>query len=150
MYRLVSNFALIAGMDGGTASGSRVVVLAGLAGLVAGSFSMAAGEYTSVASQRELALAEIEVERREIAEHESAEEDELAGRYRAKGIDPRSLFSGPASRARKYASEELLRWWQSNPRMTLTEFRAMWLGRDSDRKAAKQIRAGGAGREFGV
>ncbi|MFD8529421.1 phage minor capsid protein [Streptosporangium canum] len=69
---------------------------------------------------------------------------------RAKGIDPRSLFSGPASRARKYASEELLRWWQNNPRMTLTEFRAMWLGRDSDRKAAKQIRAGGAGREFGV
>ena len=88
MDGLVSNFALIAGMDGGTASGSHVVVLAGLAGLVAGSFSMAAGEYTSVASQRELALAEIDLERREIAEHEAEEEDELAGAYRAKGLDP--------------------------------------------------------------
>src|SRR6266540_4141283 len=78
MDGLVSNFALIAGMDGGTTSGSRVVVLAGLAGLAAGSFSMAAGEYTSVSSQRELALAEIELERREIAEHTAAETDELA------------------------------------------------------------------------
>jgi VIT1/CCC1 family predicted Fe2+/Mn2+ transporter len=87
MDGLVSNFALIAGMDGGTASGSRIVVLAGLAGLAAGSFSMAAGEYTSVASQRELALAEIELERREIADHAQAEEDELADAYRARGID---------------------------------------------------------------
>jgi VIT1/CCC1 family predicted Fe2+/Mn2+ transporter len=88
MDGLVSNFALIAGMDGGTSDGSHLVVLAGLAGLAAGSFSMAAGEYTSVASQRELAMAEIEVERREIAENASAEEDELAERYRAKGLDP--------------------------------------------------------------
>jgi vacuolar iron transporter family protein len=88
MDGLVSNFALIAGMDGGTSDGSHFVVLAGLAGLAAGSFSMAAGEYTSVASQRELAMAEIEVERREIAENASAEEDELAERYRAKGLDP--------------------------------------------------------------
>ena len=88
MDGLVSNFALIAGMDGGTSSGSRVVVLAGLAGLAAGSFSMAAGEYTSVASQRELALAEIELERREIAEHTAAERDELADAYRARGIAP--------------------------------------------------------------
>ncbi|MEU7891702.1 phage minor capsid protein [Nonomuraea sp. NPDC049152] len=69
---------------------------------------------------------------------------------RAAGINERSLFSGPASRARKYASEELLRWWADNPRLTLTEFRAQMLGRESDKKAAAQIRAGGAGREFGV
>ncbi|MFI6886765.1 phage minor capsid protein [Streptosporangium canum] len=68
----------------------------------------------------------------------------------AKGIDPRSLFSGPAARARRYASEELKRWWQDHPRMTLTEFRAAWLGRDSDKQAAAYVRAGGAGREFGV
>src|SRR5918994_1464167 len=55
MDGLVSNFALIAGMDGGTSSGSKFIVLAGLAGLAAGAFSMAAGGYTSVASQRELA-----------------------------------------------------------------------------------------------
>ena len=62
---LVSNFALIAGVAGGvSASGAEVnaVVLAGLAGLVAGACSMAAGEYVSVASQAELAQAEIELE----------------------------------------------------------------------------------------
>ncbi|NRQ31288.1 hypothetical protein HII36_05475 [Nonomuraea sp. NN258] len=69
---------------------------------------------------------------------------------RAAGINERSLFSGPGARARKYASEELLRFWQDSPRLTLTEFRAQWLGRESDRRAAEQIRAGGAGREFGV
>ncbi|MFC0625190.1 VIT1/CCC1 transporter family protein [Kribbella deserti] len=88
MDGLVSNFALIAGMDGGTSPGSKVVVLAGLAGLVAGAFSMAAGEYTSVASQRELARAEIEVERREIRNHPTYEERELAETYEAKGLDP--------------------------------------------------------------
>jgi VIT1/CCC1 family predicted Fe2+/Mn2+ transporter len=88
MDGLVSNFALIAGVDGGTQSGSRVIVLAGLAGLAAGAFSMAAGEYTSVASQRELARAEIEVERREIQLHPGDEESELAATYRAKGLDP--------------------------------------------------------------
>ncbi len=55
MDGLVSNFALMAGVAGGTAAladGNRgAVVLAGLAGLAAGAFSMAAGEYTSVASQ---------------------------------------------------------------------------------------------------
>ena len=88
MDGLVSNFALIAGMDGGTKSGSRLIVLAGLAGLAAGAFSMAAGEYTSVASQRELAHAEIEVERREIHLHPGDEQSELAATYRAKGLDP--------------------------------------------------------------
>ena len=68
----------------------------------------------------------------------------------AAGVDPRSLFSGPAARARKYASEELKRWWQDNPRMTFTEFRADMLGRESDRQAAARIRAGGTGREFGL
>jgi VIT1/CCC1 family predicted Fe2+/Mn2+ transporter len=87
MDGLVSNFALIAGMDGGTESGSRVIVLAGLAGLAAGAFSMAAGEYTSVVSQRELAKAEIEVERHEISRHPGDEEQELAETYEAKGLD---------------------------------------------------------------
>ena len=53
MDGLVSNFALMAGVAGGTAAtggGRAAVVLAGLAGLAAGAFSMAAGEYTSVAS----------------------------------------------------------------------------------------------------
>ncbi|WP_214327856.1 VG15 protein [Nonomuraea sediminis] len=64
----------------------------------------------------------------------------------AAGIDPISLFSGPTSRATAYASEELRRWWNDHPRMTLVEFRAQVLGRDSDRRAARTTREiGGAG-----
>lgn len=114
MDGLVSNFALIAGMDGGTEAGSRFVVLAGLAGLAAGAFSMAAGEYTSVASQRELALAEIEVERREIAENAAQEEYELAQTYKAKGLDPdlaskvaKQFHTDPEQALEEHVREEL-------------------------------------------
>ncbi|MBX6767098.1 MAG: VIT1/CCC1 transporter family protein [Actinomadura rubrobrunea] len=87
MDGLVSNFALIAGVAGGQAT-QRVVLLAGLAGLAAGAFSMAAGEYISVASQSELAEAEIEVERLELERHPHAEQAELAARYVERGLDP--------------------------------------------------------------
>ncbi|MCW2830608.1 MAG: hypothetical protein JWP31_1300 [Aeromicrobium sp.] len=88
MDGLVSNFALMMGVVGGSAaSDTRPVLLAGLAGLAAGSFSMAAGEYTSVASQRELALAQVQVERHEILTNGSAEEAELATMFVRKGAD---------------------------------------------------------------
>lgn len=87
MDGLVSNFALIAGVAGGRAD-PDVVLLAGLAGLAAGAFSMAAGEYVSVASQSELAEAEIEVERIELARHPVAEQAELAQAFEARGVDP--------------------------------------------------------------
>jgi VIT1/CCC1 family predicted Fe2+/Mn2+ transporter len=87
MDGLVSNFALIAGIAGSGAE-QQVVVLAGLAGLAAGAFSMAAGEYISVASQSELAAAEIEVERIEIDRHPMAEEAELAKSFEERGVDP--------------------------------------------------------------
>jgi vacuolar iron transporter family protein len=87
MDGLVSNLGLIAGVAGGRASASTVA-LAGLAGLVAGSFSMAAGEYVSVASPSALALAEIEVERRELRRAPEAEQAELAQLYVSRGIDP--------------------------------------------------------------
>jgi VIT1/CCC1 family predicted Fe2+/Mn2+ transporter len=92
MDGLVSNFALIAGVAGGVASagsgsGSGTIVLAGLAGLAAGAFSMAVGEYTSVASQSELALAELEVERRELARNPEAEQKELAQRFIKRGVE---------------------------------------------------------------
>ncbi|MEU8383290.1 VIT1/CCC1 transporter family protein [Streptosporangium sp. NPDC048865] len=87
MDGLVSNFALIAGVAGG-AAGTRVILLAGIAGLAAGAFSMAGGEYVSVASQRELALAEIDVERRELERHPEAELEELAKLYEERGVDP--------------------------------------------------------------
>ncbi|WP_062354830.1 VIT1/CCC1 transporter family protein [Herbidospora yilanensis] len=87
MDGLVSNFALIAGVAGGTAD-TRVIALAGAAGLAAGAFSMAGGEYVSVASQRELAQAEIAVERREMAVHPEEEQAELAALYERRGVDP--------------------------------------------------------------
>ncbi|MDH2426145.1 VIT1/CCC1 transporter family protein [Sphaerisporangium sp. TRM90804] len=87
MDGLVSNGSLIAGVVGSGAS-AQAVTIAGLAGLVAGAFSMATGEYTSVRSQSELVLAEIAVERREIARHPEAEQRELAAVYEARGLTP--------------------------------------------------------------
>ncbi len=84
---LVSNFALIAGVTGGT-DDSKAVLLAGLAGLAAGAFSMAAGEFISVRSQAEQAMAEIELERHELERNPAGEERELAQMYVAKGLEP--------------------------------------------------------------
>lgn len=55
-------------------------------------------------------------------------------------IDPYTLFHGPAKRAAKYASDELLDWWQQNGRITWIEYKAQMLGRPSDIKAAQQAR----------
>jgi vacuolar iron transporter family protein len=113
MDGLVSNTALIAGVAGGGAA-PETVLLAGFAGLVAGALSMATGEYTSVASQTELALAEIEVEKREIARVPEAEQAELAALYRRRGVDPetarevaRQLSADPELAWRVHAREEL-------------------------------------------
>jgi VIT1/CCC1 family predicted Fe2+/Mn2+ transporter len=84
---LVSNFSLIAGMAGGSA-GHRTIVLTGLAGLVAGACSMAAGEFISVASQTEVTQAEIEMERLELARRPAAEMRELAEFFTERGLDP--------------------------------------------------------------
>lgn len=91
MDGLVSNAALIAGVAGGTrdAGDSSAVVLAGLAGLAAGAFSMAAGEYASVASQSEAAEHEIAKERQEIIDNPLGETAELAEMFADKGIDPK-------------------------------------------------------------
>ncbi|MFE7647037.1 VIT1/CCC1 transporter family protein [Streptomyces phaeoluteigriseus] len=87
MDGLVSNLALMSGVAGGAVE-RQTIVLTGLAGLVAGAFSMAAGEYTSVASQRELVEAELDVERRELRKHPKDEEAELAALYEARGVEP--------------------------------------------------------------
>lgn len=83
---LVSNFALIMGVAGGTGD-AAVILLAGIAGLVAGAGSMAAGEWVSVRSQRELYEREIAVERWELQEFPDDERRELELIYRAKGLD---------------------------------------------------------------
>jgi VIT1/CCC1 family predicted Fe2+/Mn2+ transporter len=88
MDGLVSNFALMTGVVGGAASHSTIV-LTGLAGLAAGACSMAAGEYTSVASQRELVEAEIAAERIELKRNPRGELAELAQLYVDRGVEPR-------------------------------------------------------------
>jgi VIT1/CCC1 family predicted Fe2+/Mn2+ transporter len=90
MDGLVSNLALIAGVAGGTRhhADTSAVVLAGLAGLAAGAFSMAVGEYNSVASQSEAAQREIDKERREILANPDGEAGELADIYVEKGLAP--------------------------------------------------------------
>lgn len=93
---LVSNLALVMGVAGSQASG-RFVMLAGLAGLLAGSFSMAAGEYISVRSQRELFEREIALEAEEVEAMPEEEANELALIYRAKGI-PREEAEALAGR----------------------------------------------------
>src|SRR5436305_15346582 len=77
MDGLVTNVSLIAGVGGGGLDRQRTI-LAGLAGLVAGAFSMATGEYTSVASQNELVRAEVEMERRQLQAFPEEEREELA------------------------------------------------------------------------
>ncbi|MFD4573726.1 VIT1/CCC1 transporter family protein [Streptomyces sp. NPDC058417] len=113
MDGLVSNLALMTGVAGG-AVGREAIVLTGLAGLAAGAFSMAAGEYTSVAAQRELVEAELDVERRELRKHPEDEEAELAALYEGRGVDPdlarrvaRQLSRDPEQALEIHAREEL-------------------------------------------
>jgi len=113
MDGLVSNFALVAGVVGGGATG-KIVIMTGLAGLVAGACSMASGEFTSVSSQTELMQAEIDIERRELQIHPEEEERELALMYEAKGLRPelaaqvaRELTADPEVALDVHVREEL-------------------------------------------
>ncbi len=83
---LVSNTALVMGFAG---SGQErgTVLLAGVAGLLAGAFSMAAGEYVSVASQKDIFRRELSMEASELKEKPLEEQRELELIYRAKGLD---------------------------------------------------------------
>ena len=82
---LVSNVSLVLGVAGaGAASG--YVLTAGVAGLLAGALSMAAGEYVSVRSQREMYEHQIALEREELAEYPEEEAEELALIYHARGV----------------------------------------------------------------
>src|ERR1700749_4076240 len=86
MDGLVTNVSLIAGVGGGGGA-QHIIVLTGLAGLAAGAFSMATGEYVSVSSQNELVEAEVRKERYELEVHPEAEREELATMLRGRGID---------------------------------------------------------------
>ena len=110
---LVSNTALVMGFAG-TGTDNGVVLFAGVAGLLAGAFSMAAGEYVSVASQRDLFERELEMEARELREKPEEERKELELIYRAKGMDRATakaaadrIFADPKSALDTLAREEL-------------------------------------------
>jgi VIT1/CCC1 family predicted Fe2+/Mn2+ transporter len=83
---IVSTASLIIGVA--AAAGTRDnILVAGVAGLVAGAMSMAAGEYVSVSSQADAESADLARERVELAEDAAGEHAELAGIYRARGLD---------------------------------------------------------------
>lgn len=82
---LVSNASLVLGMVGANAD-TGVVLITGIAGLLAGALSMASGEYVSVRSQRELFEHQIALERAELAEYPEAEAEELALIYAARSL----------------------------------------------------------------
>jgi VIT1/CCC1 family predicted Fe2+/Mn2+ transporter len=84
---LTTNVSLILGVAGASTAPS-FVRLAGVAGLIAGAFSMAAGEYVSMRAQTELLQREIEIERTEIDRRPEQERRELATLYRSRGVDP--------------------------------------------------------------
>lgn len=85
---LVSNASLILGMAGATLGDgqSKIILIAGFAGLLAGAFSMASGEYVSVRSQREMYEYQIGLEREELMQYPEEEATELALIYVAKGM----------------------------------------------------------------
>jgi len=84
---IVSTASLVLGVAAAGAARSDVII-AGVAGLVAGAMSMAAGEYVSVSSQSDTEEADLARERQELATDDKAEQAELAGIYIARGVEP--------------------------------------------------------------
>ena len=84
---IVSTASLVVGVAAAGAS-SRSILVAGVAGLVAGAMSMAAGEYVSVSSQADTQDADLARERRELAADPEHEHEELAGIYMQRGLEP--------------------------------------------------------------
>jgi VIT1/CCC1 family predicted Fe2+/Mn2+ transporter len=84
---IISTASLILGVASAAASKSNVL-LSGVAGLVAGAMSMAAGEYVSVSSQADTEHADLEREKRELSEDPKSEKEELAQIYVARGVKP--------------------------------------------------------------
>lgn len=110
---LISNASLILGVAGASAD-NQIVLLTGVAGLVAGAFSMAAGEYVSVRSQREMFEYQIGLEREELEHYPEEEAEELALIYAERGIEAgtalrmaRELTADPEKALDTLAREEL-------------------------------------------
>lgn len=113
MDGVVTNASLIAGATGAHAA-NHTIILTGLAGLVAGAFSMATGEYISVTSQNEVTIAEVDSEREEHERNPGRELAELAEVFMGKGVEPtlalevaRQLSEDPEQALNVHAREEL-------------------------------------------
>ena len=110
---LISNASLIMGIAGAT-SDNALILLTGAAGLIAGAFSMAAGEYVSVRSQREMYEYQIGLEKEELEQYPEEEAEELALIYEARGLPHeeavrlgKSLIADPENALKTLAREEL-------------------------------------------
>jgi VIT1/CCC1 family predicted Fe2+/Mn2+ transporter len=136
MDGLVTNVSLIAGFAGGSVS-NKTVVLAGMAGLVAGAFSMATGEYTSVQSQNEATQAEVDVERLELHRHPNAELRELADSYVARGVD-------------RQLADEVAKQLSQDPEQALAVHAREELGVDPDKLPSPWVAAGSSFVAFAV
>lgn len=113
MDGLVTNIALVAGV-GGAGQSAHVIVLTGMAGLVAGALSMALGEYTSVSTQNNAVAAEIAVEREELRTNPAAEQAELVQMYVDMGVSrataeqvAEEIHADPERAVRVHLTQEL-------------------------------------------
>ena len=116
---LLTNLSLVLGVAGASSADAATVRLAGVAGLLAGAFSMAAGELVSVRAQQELVEREVEVERQELAQEPEAELRELTGMYRAQGLTPED-------------ADTVARILSKNPKVALDTHARLELGIDPD------------------
>lgn len=120
---LLTNLSLVLGVAGASSADAATVRLAGVAGLLAGAFSMAAGELVSVRAQQELVEREVEIERQELAREPEAELRELTGMYRAQGLSIED-------------AETVARILSKNPKIALNTHARLELGIDPDAPGA--------------
>jgi VIT1/CCC1 family predicted Fe2+/Mn2+ transporter len=133
---LVSNLGLVMGVTGAAAD-NHIIVLAGVAGLLAGASSMGAGEWISMQSQRELFERQIEIEREELRIMPEVEEQEFSGIYRSKGL--------PVQEA-----DRLARRLMADPEVALDTMVREELGLDPDELGSPWGAAGGSFVAFSV
>jgi VIT1/CCC1 family predicted Fe2+/Mn2+ transporter len=133
---LVSTTSLVMGVAGATPD-PGIILITGVAGVLAGSFSMAAGEYVSMRSQRELYEYQIGLEREEVAAYPEEEAEELALIYHARGL--------PLARARELATEMM-----KDPEHALDVLAREELGLNPDELGSEWGAAGSSFASFAV
>ena len=133
---LVTNLSLILGVAGANAD-PGIIRLAGLAGLVAGSFSMAAGEFVSMAAQKELWERELSVERQSLVLDAPTEKRELVSIYMSRGLSQETAES---------VSDELMK----NPELALATHAREELGIDPQALGSPNAAAASSLAAFGI